>query len=88
MNLRNRLRIVHFALWKSVRIVRSEIDGNTNTFADAFHTGLVIAPDFGVIFGRALDITMVMKSQKLLGSPFKGKTTMERRLTIDNLTVQ
>lgn len=74
---------LHYASYKSKRIVRSVLGGETYAFADGFDFAFTLRHDIENILGRKLSITMLTDSESLFKVIIKASTTTERRLMID-----
>lgn len=78
-----RVNWLHYSSYKSKRIVRSVLGGETYAFADGFDFGFTLRHDLQRITGRKIPITMLTDSQSLFNVIVKASSTTERRLMID-----
>ena len=79
----NRCNILTYTSYKSRRIVRSVLGGETYAFVDAFDTGFILRHDISRILNRDIPLRIFTDSLSLFNVIVKSTTTTERRLMID-----
>ena len=78
-----RANILHFASYKSQRVVRSFMGGETYAFADGFDYAYLLRYDLEDIRDQTIPRTMFTDSESLFKVIVKSTTTTEKRLMID-----
>lgn len=75
--------ILHFASYKSKRIVRSVMGGEAYAFANGFDFSFTLRHDLERMIAQNIPLTMYTDSDSLFKVIKKSTTTTERRLMID-----
>ena len=75
--------VLHFASYKSQRVVRSILGGETYAFADGFDFAYLMRHDLQRMLKRKIPLTMITDSEQLFKVIIKSTTTTEKRLMID-----
>ena len=74
---------LHYSSYKSKRVVRSVLGGETHAFADGFDTSYLMCHDLSTVMGKKMELTMVTDSMSLFKVIVNASTTTEKRLMID-----
>lgn len=78
-----RANLLHFSSYKSKRIVRSVLGGETYAFADGFDAAYMLRYDLERMLMRRIPMTMLTDSESLFRVIIKASVTTEKRLMID-----
>lgn len=79
----DKTNILHFASYKSKRVVRSVIGGKCHAFADAFYYGYSPRHDLEQMLDKTLPLQLHTDSDSVFKVIVKNSSTTERRLMID-----
>lgn len=74
---------IHLCSYKSKRVVRSVLGGETYEFADAFDAAYTPPHDISKLLKRPLELTILTESISLLKVLINGSTTTEKFLMVD-----
>ena len=75
--------MVHFSSFKSKRVVRSCLGGETLALADAVDMAIAMRTDFELIVGKKFPISIYTDSRSLFDVITRNTTTTEKRLMVD-----
>lgn len=75
--------ILHFTSYKSKRVVRSVLAGETHAFADAFDVAFTMRHELRKVIGKEVRLTMLTDSMSLFKVIINSSVLSEKRLMID-----